>query len=281
MSEELEKPPTITVEIVAPEMPLVLADAAFLSTLTKVELQVKALAITDAQSNQQAADLLQRLTAAKNKLNETRLALKRRFDPVLEKIDQAAKVPIARIDELKKFLSDLQIDWARYQKKLADEAEARRLADIKRLEDLRAAEEAEAARVAKAAADKAAADAAALLAANPPMMDVDFGDDNPVVEPEPAPAPQKTEIQRQLEAVRHAPAIVVQRASGVRTVTTLVPVVTNVNLLPDMFVDKTAKIAAIKSTFCSGWKVGQPLPVLEGVRFDVKTEVQSTGKSGF
>lgn len=279
MSDE-QKPPTITVEIVAPEMPLVLADSAFLSTLKAVDAQVVALKITDAQSNQQAADLLQRLTAARNKLNESRLALKRRFDPILEKIDQTARGPTARIDALKKMLSDAQIAWGKYQKQLADEAEKKRQDDIARLEKLRAEEEAETKRVADETARKAAEAAAALIAANPPAMDVDFGDD-PMDDPVAQPAPQKTEIQKQLEAVRHAPAIVPVKASGVRTVTTLVPVVTDINRLPDMFVDKTARIAAIKATFCSGWKEGQPLPVLDGVRFDVKTDVQSTGRSGF
>ncbi len=276
-----EETPTITVEIVAPEMPLVLADATFLSTLKTVDAQVVALKITDAQSNQHAADLLQRLTAARNKLNESRLALKRRFDPVLEKIDQTARGPTARIDALKKMLSDAQIAWGKHQKQLADEAEKKRQDDIARLEKLRAEEEAATKRVADEAAKKAA-DAAALIAANPPAMDVDFGDDDLVDEsPVAQPAPQKTEIQKQLEAVRHAPAVVPVKAAGVRTVTTLVPVVIDVNRLPDMFVDKTAKIKAIMSTFCSGWKEGQPLPVLDGVRFDIKTEVQSTGRANF
>lgn len=280
MSEEIQ---TINVEVVAPVMPLVLADSAFLSTLKAVDQQVMELKITDAQSNQQAADLTQRLTSAEKKLNEKRLALKRLFDPILTKIDETAKKPAERIARLKKILSDAQVAWIKYQKKLAEEADQKRLDDIARLEKLRLEEEAAAQKMADEAAAKIAAEQAALVAANPPALDVDFGDTPVDVElaATPAQAPQKTEIQRQLEAVRHAPAIVVPKAQGVRTVTTLTPVVIDVNKLPDMFVDRTAKIAAIKSTFCSGWKEGQPLPVLDGVRFDVKTEVQSTGRTGF
>ncbi len=255
-------------------MPLVLADAAFLSALKQVDQQVTDLKIVDAQSNQQAADLLQRLTTAGKKLNEARLSLKRRFDPVLAKIDETARGPIDRIDKLKKILGSAQIQWAAEQKKIADKAEADRLADVARLEKLRAAEEAEAKRIADELAAKAKKDAEELAAAHPAEMDIDFGDEKPAP---PAPPPQKTEIQKQLEAVKHAPAVVAPKASGVRFKTTLEPVIVNINLVPEMFVEKSAKIAAIKSTFCSGWKEGEPMPECGGVRFDVKKTVESTG----
>ncbi len=64
---------------ITPALPLVLADRAFLSTLATVEGQVAALRITDAATQQIAADLQIRLTFAGGALEKERIKIKQPF----------------------------------------------------------------------------------------------------------------------------------------------------------------------------------------------------------
>lgn len=260
-------------------MPLVLADTAFLSALAQVEKQVTELNIFDAQSSQYAADLQQRLTNAGTKLEETRRSLKIPFEQILKKIDATAASPKAKIEALKLSLSTVQLAWNKKERERLALEEKQRQADIARLEKLRQDEIAETARLAKELADKAAAEAAKLKP-NYEVMDLDDGpSEEEWVQPEEAHvAPQKTEIQKQLDAARFAPTKAATRPMGVRFTKSLTPVIVDINQVPDMFVQKTAKLQAIITTFCSGWKEGEPLPVCAGVRFDQKDSVASTGR---
>jgi len=273
-------------EIARPNHSLILADASFMTTLKQVEGTVAAIKITDAQSAQQAADLLTRLTKAGSALEKQRQALKAPYLTLMTQIDAAAKGAANRIDSAKRTLSKLQTDFAIEQRRIAEEQERLRQAELRRLEEQRQAEE----KAAKEKADKIAADlkaqqeAAAKVAeaarlaglpVTPVLVIEDWGDDLPA-----API-QKTAIELEIERVKFAPAPVVAKPSGVRIITTLFPFVENVALLPDMFVDRIPKIAAIRSTFCAGFKPGDPLPVLSGCRFEIQTSTQSTGKAQF
>lgn len=48
--------------------------------------------------------------------------------------------------------------------------------------------------------------------------------------------------------------------------------------LPDAFVIRTANEKLIRETYCAGYKKGQPLPELPGVRFTVDESPVPTGK---
>lgn len=256
-----------------PHLPLILADAGFLSTLKTVESQVTALRISDTQSAQQAADLLARLTTAGKKLNETRLALNRPFQAQQDRINELAKAPAARIENLKQSLKVAQTNYANKVQREADEAEKAKQAEIKRLESIAKLErEREDARLAEI-------ERQAEEARSKQKFEV-IDDDEPAPEPDPTP-PELTPTEKALEAVRYAPVPVVAKASGVSFKTTLVPVVVDLMALPEHFVERIAKIGAIRSTFCTGWKAEQPLPVCPGVKFEVKKEPVSTGKGAF
>ncbi len=265
MTDQLQVP------VVAPPLPLILADSAFLSTLANVEQQVATLKIVDAQSSQQAADLLTRLTAAGKKLDATRAELKRPFREIAEKIDAAAREPAARIEQAKTTLKTASTAFELEQQRIASEAEKKRQAELARLEKIRLAEEAEA----KRKADEIARQLAEANAKqNAPVMEIQFDD----VPEEPAP---KTETEKAIEAVKFAPAPVAAKPTGVRYKVTLKAVVEDVNKLPDCFVTKIANLRGIQSTFCAGWKEGQPLPVLAGVRFEIERTTESTGRAVF
>ena len=284
-AETLELIEVPVAEIARPNHSLIVADTAFMTTLKQVEGTVSSIKITDAQSAQQAADLLTRLTKAGTALEKQRVALKAPYLALMTQIDTAAKGAATRIDSAKRTLSKLQTDFAIDQDRIAREAEQKRLADL-------AALEAKLAKERQDAADKAAAIAeqvrkenearakiveAARVAGLPIIEEEDWGDAESV-EPEPV---VKTETELEIERVKFAPAPVAVKAQGVRTITTLVPFIENVALLPDMFVERIPKIAAIRSTFCAGFKSGDAIPVLAGCRFEIQTSTQSTGKAGF
>jgi len=255
-----------------PAFPLVLADSAFLATLTKVEEQAAALRITDAQSAQQAADLQARLTTAGKKLDAARLALKRPFIDINAKIDETAREPAARIEKAKTVLKVALSAYDTEQQRIAAKAEADRVAELARLEKLRLAEEAAAAAKAAELA-KLAAEAAAK--SKVPVLDVDFGDDGP------AEPPPKTATELAIEAVKHAPAVIAAKPVGVQFRVRLVHRVESVALLPDPFVVRSANDKAIRAAFCEGYKEGEPLPVCPGVVFTVDKQAVSTGRDTF
>lgn len=263
----------IIFEPILPPMPMVLADQKFLATLNEVEAQVNAVKIVDAQSAQHAANLQARLTGAGKKLDDARLAMKRPFLDINKLIDEVSKAPNDRIEELKKKLRHAQIQWDIYQRKAAADAEAARVIELERLEKIRVAEAEETKRKADEIA-KAAADAAknSML----PMMDVDFGD-----EPLPPPPVQKTETEKKIEAVKYAPAAVIQKPVGIAFRVSLRFKIENMAELPETFVIKTVNEMMIRGTFCNGYKEGEPLPVCPGVSFFVEKTPVSTGKSTF
>lgn len=273
MSEHIE------VAATAPAFPLILADNAFLATLAKVEEQVSALKITDAQSAQQAADLQQRLTGAGKKLDATRLALKRPFIDINAKIDETAREPMARIEKAKTVLKFALTAYDDDQQRKAQAAEDARRKELERLEKIRQAEiqaeqrrQAEVQRIAEEAA-KAAAEAAAKN--KTPVMELDL-DDLP-----PTPPPPKTETEKAIEAVKFAPAPVMAKPTGVAFKVRLIHRVENVALLPESFVVRTPNDKAIRAVFCDGYKEGEPLPVCAGVRFEIDKQSVSTGRSVF
>lgn len=285
-------PPAQTLELVSvdiapiarPSHNLIVADAAFLSTLKAVEATVASLKISDAQSAQQAADLQSRLTGAGKTLENTRVQLKAPFLALNKQIDAAAQPVQLRIDLAKRALSVAQTNWIQERRRLAEEQERARLAELRRLEAIRLAEEAAAKKKADEIAEqvrkeneaRAKVVEAARVAGLPIEVPEEVWDEP--IEPEPI---QKTETEVAIERLKYAPVATVIKSVGVREVTTLVPFVTDVNKLPDCFVDKTPKLSAIRQTFCAGFRKGDALPVLDGCRFEVQTTTQSTGKGGF
>ena len=100
-----------------------------------------------------------------------------------------------------------------------------------------------------------------------------MGDDCP---DEPAP---KTETERQIEAVKYAPAAVVAKPLGITMRTRLVLRVVDVAKVPDVFITRVVNEAAIRATYCSKYTKGQPLPVLPGCEFTVEETAVSTGRT--
>lgn len=263
----MSTPTELHVVLDLPPAPLVLADSKFLAALAEVEANVASLAVTDAASAQAAANLQTRLTKAGSALEAARKQLKQPFIEAGRRIDAVAVEPANRIEAAKTRLKSALAAYDAEQQRIAREAEEARQRELRRLEAIRRAEE-ETARKRQAEIEEAARKAAAASAA--PILDIE--DD------EPPAAPVKTETEKAIEAVKYAPPVVAARPAGITYKTTLVATVVDVNKLPDVFVEKIAKLRAIQSTFCTGWKEGATLPECAGVRFEVKREAVSTGR---
>lgn len=236
---------TVPIDALArPNLPLILADSAFLTELARIEAQVEKINLTDAASAQASANLLKTLTTTGVQLEDTRTALKAPYLDICTRIDALAKAPKARIEAAKAKIKVAQTNYALAVQKAAQEAETARKAELARLE-----------------AEKAK------QAPPPPTDPDDWGD---------APAP--TPVEKAIAQVKATPAVVAPKIEGIRMVVSLLPTVTDVNKLPDAFVEKTAKIKALVATYCQGWSEAKPLPVVPGVRFDVMRTTQSTGR---
>jgi len=198
MSTDLE----LILPAITPALPLVLADRKFLTTLATVETQVAALRVTDAATQQLAADLQIRLTTAGGALEKERKAIKQPFLDKCTEIDAAARPVTLRIDTAKAVIKKALTDFALEQARIAAKAEADRQAELRRLEQLRLAEERARQEKAAALAKQAAlaqaerervAEAARIAGMPAPVVLMDVEDDCP----DDAPAP-KTETERQL-----------------------------------------------------------------------------------
>lgn len=286
MSTESSATLELVLPAITPALPLVLADRKFLSTLATVEHQVSELRVTDAATQQLAADLQIRLTSAGGALEKERKKIKQPFLDKCTEIDAAARPVTLRIDTAKAVLKKALTDFALEQARLAAKAEADRQAELARLEAVRLAEEkakqekaaalARQAALAQAERDRAA-EAARQSNLPPPAEVFDLGDDDcPDDEP-----PPKTETEKAIEAVRYAAPVVVTKAVGVATRTVLNMRVVDARLVPDVFVVRTVNEKAIRATYCSGWRQGMPLPEVAGIAFEPETTVVSTGRGGF
>lgn len=260
---------TLTVSPVLPSNPIVLCDSAFLTTLSQVEREIAHIAVTDANTAQAASNLLQRLTTAGGKLDKARAALKAPFIEAGRQIDAAAREPQNRIEAAKTGIRQKVTAWQLEEQRKAREAEDARQKELARLEALRLKEEREAREKAEALRREAEERAAALKA---PVLDVDFEEDAP---------PQKTETEIAIEAVKFAPAPVAAKPAGISFKVTLRIASVDVAKLPEPFVIKTPDQMKLRATFCTGWRDGDPVPVVDGVTFEVERTPVSTGRAVF
>jgi hypothetical protein len=135
------------------------------------------------------------------------------------------------------------------------------------LREKQEADEHECQRIAKEAADKAAQ-----LAADSAVPVMDLEDDEPL-------APTATE--QRLAELEKAPAVVASKPAGVNFRVMLVATVTDIEKLAPEFVVKTANMGAIRARYCVGFKDGDALPEVAGVKFEVSRAPVSNGRPVF
>lgn len=283
---ELVEPLHVALVATAPHLPLILCNGGFMSSLKAVEAQARDLSvIKDAVGAQSAANLLQRATTAGTQLNKQRLELIRPFQDQIDAINMAAKGPAGRLEVVKGSLKVSQTNFNNEQRRLAQEAEQARQAELRRLEEIRLQEAA----ALKRKADEIAEQVRKENEARTKVVEAAKAAGLPIVEAEPEEVwdevidepVQKSETELAIERLKFAPAPVVAKAQGVRETVVLFPVVRDASKLPEMFFTRTPKISAIQSVFCKGWRDGDAIPVLDGVEFQVQRNTVSTGRNGF
>lgn len=241
-----------------PATPLMVIDSVFMVELSEREQAVASLSIKDAASAKVASALLSSLTGAGTKLEAERKRVKEPFKAICDAIDAAPKPIQLRIEAAKSAVrTKLNVHIEAEQKKAA-ELERQRQSEIARLEKLKREE------------DERAAKEAAELAKHATVVIEDEPDFD-----EPAP---KSEVEKQLDAVKFAPVAVAAKPQGVTFRCTLRIASVQVSALPDNFVLRTADEGAIRRLYCVGWKEGQPLPVVPGVTFSIDRMPVSRGE---
>lgn len=261
-----------------PPGPFTLADSSFVTALADAEARIAVLKIVDAATAQDAANLQITLTTAGKSLEAKRLELLRPALDWQNLINGTARPVTTRIDIAKKLLSDGLSTFAADQARAVAEAERVRLVEVARLQKIA---DAEAARL-KAEADaalavavKAEADRLAKLSTDQRQAEAElsFAD----VPEEPTPPPEKTAAQIALEAVKHAPAVVVAAPVGVSFREELKIDTVDPMKLPELFITRVAKESAIRAAYCQGWVAGKPIPECPGVTFKIHRSTQSVG----
>jgi hypothetical protein len=258
------QPPDEPAEIVVvgdvPSSPQVLVNNAFVRELTSAEELVDGLEILSENNLQLSANLFNNLTKAASKLEDARTTLKAPFIDYGRKIDAAAAAVAQRIAAVKSALNVKMRDFREKQAAIAREAEQKRQEELRRLEQQRLAEERERQRL----ADE---EAARIRAAQPKIAAVEL--DLPPDEPTP--------VEQKIAEVQAAPAIVAPKPQGVRYDITLKFEVEDVSKLPDAYVTKSANLSKIRG-LTAGYREGQPLPVVPGVRFFEDRQFRGTGR---
>ena len=278
----MSEPLAIVIAAKLPPAPYQLVDQTFMAALAVAEQRAAKLRVSDQASADEAGALQAELTKAGVALEKERLALLRPFLDAQNAINAAAKTASARIMLTKGAVNAQLVSWDTAQKKLADEAEKARQAEIKRqaeerqkqlnrLETLRKEE--------IAAADRKAAEMIRNQPPPPPpptaSIDLDDEDDGPI---EPPPVEQ-TQTQKELTALRFAPIVapppvVAPKVAGLVFRSSLKIASINMTILPESFITMTPNETLLRATYVTGWKEGAPIPVCPGVVFEVvKTPV--------
>lgn len=257
---------TITLEPITPPAPLVLCNSGFLTTLAQVERDVASLAVSTPEQAQIAANLLTRLTDAGRKLESARAELKAPFLAKGREIDEAARAPAARIEKAKAIIKTRVSSYEVEQQRVAREAEEARNLELRRLEERRIEE-------VRLAREKTAE--LARLARETEILAMDLDIEESVL------TPPKTEIEKQIDAVRFAAPIIAPRPSGIAFKVTLRIAEVDVAKLPEPFVIREADMVKLRAVYCVGWRDGQPIPEVPGVRFSIDRQPVATGRSEF
>lgn len=258
----MSSPAEILVPVVAKATtaPLLLIDSAVSTAIANAEQRVGALKIKDVATYQGAVSLLADLTTSAGKIEKARADLKAPFIEIGRKIDATAKAPADRIENLKRKVRGEIQAWDLAQREEAAKRERDRLAEIQRLE------------AEKRRQDEEARTKAVALAAQSAPTDLEFDE---------APPPAaKSAIDQRIEALKFTPAVTAPAVAGVSFRVRLVAHVEDVAKIPEAFVIRSANERLIRETYCAGFKDGDAIPELPGVKFTVDRQPVSTGKGG-
>lgn len=251
-------------------------------TLTKLENLEKCLAdpVTTQKQADDASHNRRVATALVSELDEGRKKMKEPYLEAGRTIDSTFKPYIERAEKAKETLrvklSEFEV--AKRRKQEEEERIARAEADrIRREAEEAAAAAAEAQRIVdeQRRRDEEAKAVASFNPSPAPAPVDDFDPDAADAEEErerqeAEAARLSREAQAKAQAAMVAPVVVMpSKTAGVSVSVRLEPEVVDIHKVPNEFVTKTLKLADLKKAHCSGWKKGDPIPVVSGITFKV------------
>lgn len=240
------------VEVVAelPPTPLLVVASDAIEKVTALHQRANALTIRTPQDAEGASALLVEVMQLSKLIEGRRVEAKAPFLDMGKRIDAAVRPHSDALDAVARLLKPKLAQWQQDQDRIAREAEAKRLAELKRLDDERSKREKEAAEAAQRAQQAEASEFA--------DFDVDL-------------AQQKAaESAAAIANLASARAVVAPKPAGISYRTTLKASVLDVEKLPRAFQTILANNEAIRKAHCVGWKEGDPIPVVPGIRFEVE-----------
>jgi predicted nucleotidyltransferase len=247
---------------VLPETPVVLANASTMQVVAQLEASAAAVAkVTDAATDKAAWETLSLATKLEKQIEDSRQKVKAPFYDLGCKIDAAAKTVSARVKAAKAVVQrgldgyraeqerQRVLEQQRLQREL-EEAHRKRIAAEKALE----AERRENDRLAREAE-------AAMAKKNVPVFDLDELEEPPVAE---------ARAQVDVVAATRVPAVVAKPA-GAQWRVTLNPEVIDARLVPESLLKpREADLVKIRQVYCVGFKDGDKLPEVAGLKFNVQ-----------
>ena len=266
------------IEVVAevPASPIVVIDGGIVARIGELRESAIAIDVKDAESEQQAANLLNEATSLARDVESSRKAIKEPYLKIGRQIDEKAKAVLQELDAAKAGVRKSLNAYQTEQERIRQEQERKRQEEARRLEQERIRKEEELAR-AKAKAEAEAAEQAEL-----PDLDSDESDDDELPDFGADVIAEQTEaelkrIDEQIAAT-NTPAVTAPKAAGIAYRKQLVVKQVNVERLPERFVIKSPDTAAIRKEYCVGWDPKDGVPSVPGVEFEVKQTPVSSGR---
>ena len=263
-----------SLEVAVPSSPIVVLAPELLDRIRNLRKQADALKVDDGESAKEAATLLSAATDAAKTVESQRQEIKKPFLEIGRRIDAKAKTVSSEIEAIKQATRKQLTAYEAEQERRRREAERKRQEELARLEEERRRREEE---------EKKRQEEQARIeteAANgdfdlPDLPDDGEGLELPDVEDlgeleEEASRQETKEIDNKIADLQK-PAAPESRPEGLSYRRELVIADVDVDKLPDRYVRKEANHAAIRRDYCVGWKKGDNIPSLPGVKFKVKT----------
>jgi hypothetical protein len=266
-------------------LPVILIDGDIRAKIDSLVEDAGKLTIENAADAQRAAILLGEVHGIGKDIEKAREQAKAPFLQMGKKIDEAAKTETTKLQRAKDAVKVRLNTWDDHCRELARK-EAERIAAEEAELARRAAAAEKARRDAEEAARKAAVEAeAARQAAEAADLPPPDEDEDPMgaladeiaAEEAAAERARIAEASAKLAAQRVAivaPTKLAQTSFRV----TLKHTVEDVQSLPSSLVIVTANEAEIRRLYCAGWKEGDPVPSVPGVRFTIDRQPIPTGR---
>jgi hypothetical protein len=262
-------------------VPVVLLEATTMQQIADLEARIAGLKIVDAASAQEGANLKLTVARLDKQIEDARVAVKKPFLDMERAIDLAAKKPAARLSAMRSTVQTELNAYLAEQERIREAEERRRREEAARIERLRVEaeeklrreQEAEARRVAEES-KRIADEEARLAAAASDDMPVEIAEeDDEDLPPAPPSEAERTLAALNVQAATLAKApVATVKPAGLRRCPVLLYDLEAIHRVPDELLrPRELDVGKVRALYVTGWKEGDPLPVVPGLKFRTET----------